>query len=251
MKKYLFLIIATLFIVSSCKGKEAPPDEPAPLTTNIPGVGEVNIVSDDDEDIYGDDPYIEYIDGDAELDLVQNEEDFVVTNSFLGVTFKIPEGWFYWFMDTDNLRADPSLTLTEDKLSLTQDETTGEIYADFFDIGNNDDEYSDGHLGIAARAVRLGGMTAEKYLEAFKEANLMSDAVSLVHEGAAEFNGVVFTRLVFFVLNPYDEYDSRILDTFSIERNGYLIMIKFEAWASYPENEREMMAYMQFYVEVR
>jgi len=253
MKKYILFFIAVFIFFTACTGGQTAPPEPAETTaaaTDVtsPSVAEEPVTEEDEFD--GDGPIIEYIyDEENDIELALNVENLKLTNLFLGVAFTIPENWFFWYLNENNLRVDPAPTVDENILILTENEATGEVYADFFDIGNNDDEFTDEHLGIAARAVKLNGVSLEDYLEEYKEININSENVSLIFEGVNEINGINFSRLVFYILNPYDEYDSRILDTFTVERNGYAVFVKFEAWASYPENEREMMIYMLNYVE--
>jgi len=250
MKKYILFYIAGLLFFTACTGGQPATPEPA-LPTDIiaPAVTEEPVTEDEEFDVDG--PLIEYIyDEENDVELAINVENLKLTNLFLGVAFTIPENWFFWYLNENNLRVDPAPTADENILMLTEDEATGEIYADFFDIGNSEDEYTNEHLGIAARAVKLNGMSLEDYLEGFKELNLISENVSLIFEGINDINGTHFNRLVFYIFNSYDEYDSRILDTFTVERNGYAVFVKFEAWASCQENEKEMMAYMNYYVEI-
>ena len=181
--------------------------------------------------------------------MIRNLINLKVINSFFGITFVIPEGWFYWHFDDYNLKEDPSLTENESMLNIQQDEDTGEIYLDFFDIGNNNDEYSNEHLSVAARAIKLEN-GFDRYIEDYINLNTSSENVSLVYEGTEEINGAEFKRIVFYSQNPHDEYDSTIMDTFTIERNGYAITIKFNSWAAYPDNEQELMVYMHYFVSV-
>jgi len=268
MKKYLALFIFLLFITllfSACRGARTPGETPTPSDEDavIQSLGEIPAPSDDNavaqplgetpapEDgaaNYDDDPIIEYMPGENAVELAQNPENLVLTNSFLEMSFTIPRGWYVWFIDEHNLRADPELTADEKDFITSEDEETGEEYADLFDIGNTGDQYDNAHLGIAARATKLNGMMFEDYLDGFKEKTLASDNANLVYEGVTDVNGEAFGRLVFFIHNPYNEYDSRMLDTFAIERNGCAVVIRFECWAAYPDNEKEMMSFMHYYV---
>jgi len=249
MKKIMILMTVSLFVFAACKKNEPVGDAP-PSVTYIPEIGEVQIVPEDEIEITGEDPVVEFVPGeDDEIELVQNPADLKLTNSFLGISFTVPEGWFFWAADLYNLRADPALTAKESDLSLEKD-VNGETYADFFDIGNNEDEYEDDHLSVAARAVKLEGVTFSDYVSRYKEMNLLSENVTLLHEGTFEINGTDYERVILFVYDTYDEYDSRMVDTFFTERNGYAVLIKFEAWASYPENEKMLAAFMQYCVEI-
>jgi len=115
-------------------------------------------------------------------------------------------------------------------------------------VGNNYDEYSHDHLSVGARAVYLEGLTLEQYLIDYIERNIYSEAVSLAFNGEMEINGVDYKRLVFYIENAVDSYDNRIMDTFSFERNGFMIQVRFDGWAAYPENERELIMFMYYYM---
>ena len=259
MKKILIIITAILFI-SACNNNMQGTSTPAPTETAAPATAAPTAAptaatppdgTEKPHNTGSDDPLIEYFtDENEEIELIQIAESFALTNAYFGVTYVMPESWYVWFMDDENLNEDPDVTRDINDMNIDVDPKTNESFIDFFEIGSNHDEALNDHLSVGARAVYLDGKTLDAYLENYKETSLRSENVSLAFEGEIEINGVTYKRLVFFILNPIDNYDSRIMDTFSFERNGYMVMVRFDGWASCPDNENELITYMYYFVMV-
>ena len=252
MKKTL-LLISTVLILSACVNNTPAtstpaPVAPAPAVDVTPAPAPENTEKNHNTDT--DDPIIEYYDEGDEIELVQITESFALTNAYFGVTYVMPESWFVWFIDEDNLNEDPALTKDLNGMNVAADSNTGETFIDFFEIGSNHDEALNDHLSVGARAVFLDGKTMDEYLDDYKKASLRSENVGLAYEGDIVINGVTYRRLVFVIFNPADSYDDRMMDTFSIERNGHIIIVRFDGWVSCPENESEIGVYMSFFVMV-
>ena len=250
MKK-IIILLSILIILSACNAGQATstptPTEaaPAPTATATPA-----------ENGDGDDPFehlIEYVPGDInpeDIEIVQILESVRLTNTYFEVSYVMPATWFFWHLDENNLNADPAVTETLHNMTIDTDPLTNESFIDLFELGNNYDESANDHLSVGARAIFMDGMSMDDYFEMFKALNTRSGNTSVVFDGAMTINEVEYRRLVLFIEHPTDSYDNRIVDTFSIERNGYVIMVRFDGWASCPENEQELMTFMMFFVQV-
>jgi len=211
-----------------------------------------------EEDPDDEDPIIEFVPLDPEemqqlieeLELMQITENTLVTNSYFGISFVLPEAWFFWYMDEYAVNSDPSLTTDINRMTIETDEITGERFIDFFELGSGWDEFLSEHLALSVRAVDMEGKTLEEYIAAFRELNTRSPNVSLMYEGDIEIGETEFKRMVFYIENAENEFDNRIMETFILERNGYAIKIRFDGWAVHEENERQLLIYMSYYVLV-
>ena len=253
MKKILLLLLIAVLTAACNAGQGTATSTPSPADPPPAAATEPAATGDSTPEHTPDDfdPLIEFVTKDSdEVDIIQNMENVLLHNTYFGVSYVMPETWFFWHLDENNLNADPAATEKLSTMTIDTDPTTNESFIDFFEIGSCFDESDNDHLSVGARAIFLDGRSMDEYFELYKNFNTRSEYVSVVFDGTMELNEVQYRRLIFFIEHPTESYDNRIVDTFSIERNGYCIMVRFDGWASCPDNEQELMTFMMFYVHV-
>ena len=85
--------------------------------------------------------------------------DEILSNSFLGITAKIPKGWWVYEVYSENFNSSPRTTLREDSLKVYKS-----LFIELIDVGNTKKWKPEESVAVLFYAAKLDDTTIDQYI---------------------------------------------------------------------------------------
>ena len=171
---------------------------------------------------------------DIEREAMQLEDAATYENTFLGVSFTVPAGWWQYHRNAENFNDKPATTADTSTLDIRMDEGYRQISLGKF--ASLQDSTKSNHLGVAFYAERIDGLdTLDLYVEDYEDYMLEPvdgyEDYILLDSFSEELLGRTFECRQFEI--PQDGGAYNVLALMAEIENGYFLVIEADFW---PEN---------------
>lgn len=176
----------------------------------------------------------------------QNTADIAIENSFLGVSYVVPAGWWVNKMFPENINPNPEVTSTEDKLNIFEvtDEVSGMEFFDISSLKQSDlavEDYKDSlSLYVYVDKFNTAG-TFEDYLKYFREKVFISDTIKTVRDEEVTVGGVKFHEL-FISVEEEAPFEMRIF--LQEKKDNYFIINVFTNFIENVNANEQVLDYL-------
>jgi len=172
--------------------------------------------------------------GEIERDALQLEDPATFENTFLGVRFTVPAGWWQYHRNSENFNDKPTTTADTSTLDIRMDEGYRQISLGKF--ASLQDSTKSNHLGVAFYAERIDGLdTIGLYVEDYEDYMLEHvdgyEDYILLDSFSEKLQGYTFECRQFEV--PQDGGSYNVLALITEVESGYFLVIEADFW---PEN---------------
>ena len=168
-----------------------------------------------------------------ENDAQKIAEDTTYYNTFLGVTYTAPSGWWIYEINGENFSETASETANATGLDIYSQD--GYEFIKMASIANLQFSSKSNHMGVDISAEKIEGIeTIEDYMESHIEYMLEpygGETYSLVEVDEVDINGTLFQTSVVEVTRDDDE-DYRIISFICEVNDGYFLTVSANYWVT-------------------
>jgi len=168
-------------------------------------------------------------------------EETTYYNSYLGVSYTIPSGWWLYEVYEENFNQMPSTTTDPTVLDIYRG--SNYLYMDMLSYASLQYSTKDNHLGFDISAEKVEGVSnLAEYMPVFEEFMLEPTSEAdyvLLAASQMEIAGQTFERRTFEVQRPEAPY--KIMSLTCAVNDGYYLTILGNYWPKYTDAEEKII----------